>query len=67
MKDVFDTYDTTNQGIIKTSQLGKILRTLGLNPRDSDIQRVTKEIDPQSIKINNCKKQKSFEFDSFRY
>lgn len=49
MKEVFDTYDTKNQGFIKTSSLGKILRTLGLNPRDSDIQRVTKEIDPESI------------------
>lgn len=48
MKDVFDTYDTKNQGFIKTSQIGKILRTLGLNPRDSDIQRVSKEIDPEN-------------------
>ena len=48
MKDVFDNYDTTGQGIIKTSMLGKILRTLGFNPRESDVQRVTKEVDPQS-------------------
>jgi Ca2+-binding EF-hand superfamily protein len=48
MKEVFDTYDTSNQGFIKTSLLGKILRTLGLNPLESDIQRITKEIDPQS-------------------
>ena len=48
MKDVFDNYDTTGQGIIKTSQFGKILRLLGLNPLESDIQRITKEVDPQS-------------------
>ncbi|CAF0846698.1 unnamed protein product [Rotaria sordida] len=48
MKEVFDTYDTKNQGIIKTSLLGKILRTLGFNPLESDIQRVTKEIDPKN-------------------
>jgi Ca2+-binding EF-hand superfamily protein len=48
MKEVFDTYDTKNQGFIKTSLLGKILRTLGLNPLESDIQRIAKEIDPQS-------------------
>ncbi|CAF2632383.1 unnamed protein product [Rotaria sp. Silwood2] len=47
MKEVFDKYDTKSQGIIKTSLLGKILRTLGFNPLESDIQRVTKEIDPQ--------------------
>ena len=50
MKEAFDTYDTKNQGIIKTSLLGKILRTLGFNPLESDIQRVTKEIDPKSKK-----------------
>jgi Ca2+-binding EF-hand superfamily protein len=50
MKEVFDKYDTKSQGIIKTSLFGKILRTLGLNPLESDIQRVTKEVDPQSKK-----------------
>jgi Ca2+-binding EF-hand superfamily protein len=48
MKEVFDTYDTKNVGFIKTSLLGKILRTLGSNPHESDIQRITKEIDPES-------------------
>ncbi len=48
MKEVFDTYDTKNVGFIKTSLLGKILRTLGSNPLESDIQRITKEIDPES-------------------
>lgn len=52
MKDVFDTYDTTGQGIIKTSQLGKILRTIGFNPRETDVQRATKEVDPQSENTN---------------
>lgn len=49
MKDVFDNYDTNGQGIIKTSQFGKILRLLGLNPLESDIQRITKEVDPQNL------------------
>jgi len=48
MKEVFDKYDTKNQEFIKTSLLGKILRTLGFNPLESDIQRITKEIDPES-------------------
>ncbi len=50
MKDVFDTYDTKNEGFIKTSLLGKILRTLGSNPLESDVQRITKEIDPESMR-----------------
>ena len=59
MKDTFDTYDTTGLGIIKTSQLGKILRTLGFNPRESDVQRVTKEVDPQSENTNLINQSRS--------
>jgi len=49
MKDIFDSYDTKNQGTIKTSQLGFILRTLGFNPLERDIQKVSREIDPTNI------------------
>ena len=48
MKDVFDANDAKNEGVIKTSLLGNILRTIGFNPLESDIQRVMKEVDPQS-------------------
>ncbi|CAF1603340.1 unnamed protein product [Rotaria magnacalcarata] len=48
MKDVFDIYDTKSQGIIKTSSLGTILRKLGFNPLESDVQRVIKEVDPKN-------------------
>jgi len=47
MKDIFDTYDTKNQGFIKTTLIGNILRTIGFNPLESDIQRATREVDPQ--------------------
>jgi len=53
MKEIFDTYDTRSQGIIKFSLLGKIFRTIGFNPIESDIQRVIKELDPHS-KIKTC-------------
>jgi Ca2+-binding EF-hand superfamily protein len=52
MRDVFDTYDTKNEGFIKTSLLGNILRTIGFNPLESDIQRAMREVDPQSKKKN---------------
>ena len=45
---MFDSHDTKNQGFIKTSLLGNILRTIGFNPLESDIQRVTREVDPLS-------------------
>ncbi len=50
MKDTFDSYDTKNQGFIKTSLIGNILRTIGFNPIESDIQRATRAVDPQSKK-----------------
>ncbi len=53
MKEVFDTFDKKNEGFIKTSLFGKILRTLGFNPLESDIQRITKEIDPESNNRHN--------------
>jgi calmodulin len=63
MKDVFDTYDTQNQGFIKTSLLGNILRTIGFNPFESDIKRATAEVDPQSK--NNFWKIKSIDWCLF--
>lgn len=48
MKEIFDTYDTNNVGFIKASTLGLILRTLGFNPREADLQRVAREYDPES-------------------
>ena len=50
MKDVFDANDAQNQGFIKTSLLGNILRTIGYNPIETDVQRAIKEFDPQSKK-----------------
>ena len=60
MKEVFDTYDKQNAGHIKPSLLGKILRTLGFNPLESDIERVIKEVDPDRknfVKIKPAKFQ----------
>lgn len=48
MKDIFDANDSQNQGFIKTSQLGNILRLIGHNPLDADIERAMREFDPQS-------------------
>ncbi|CAF3347369.1 unnamed protein product [Rotaria sp. Silwood1] len=47
MKDIFDTYDTKNEGFIKASLLGNILRTIGFNPIESDVQRAINEVDSQ--------------------
>lgn len=48
MKDIFDANDQSNAGLIKASTLGFILCTLGFNPRESYLQRVSKEYDPES-------------------
>lgn len=46
MKEVFDTHDADNTGIVRVSSLGKIFRSLGFNPLESDIQRIMKQVDP---------------------
>ena len=48
MRETFDGHDSKNEGVIKASLLGNILRTLGFNPLDSDIQQALKDFDPQS-------------------
>ncbi|CAF1296733.1 unnamed protein product [Rotaria magnacalcarata] len=47
MKDIFDSYDKKNEGFIKLSLLGNILRTIGFNPIESDVQRAIRDFDPQ--------------------
>ena len=36
--DAFNTVDTDNDGVIQSSQLGNVLKLLGENPTDADLQ-----------------------------
>ena len=45
IKEFFDNFDKDNDGIITIRELTSIMRALGLNPSDIDIQEIIKKYD----------------------
>jgi Ca2+-binding EF-hand superfamily protein len=45
IKEFFDNFDKDNDGIITIKELTSIMRALGLNPSDIDIQEIVKRYD----------------------
>ena len=44
-KDAFRVYDQDNNGFITTSELCKVMRTLGFNPTEEELQDMIFEVD----------------------
>ncbi|KAK4107130.1 EF-hand [Canariomyces notabilis] len=44
-KEVFDVFDKDNTGDITASELGKVMRELGLNPSDEELKDLINEAD----------------------
>lgn len=44
-QDAFSALDTDHDGFIRSSQLGQILRAIGENPTDAEVQDMINEID----------------------
>lgn len=51
-KEAFLMVDKTDTGFIPKSELGKCVRTLGLNPRESELNNVQSVADAEGN--NNC-------------
>ncbi|XP_065053538.1 myosin-2 essential light chain-like [Rhopilema esculentum] len=49
-RDAFNLFDKRGDGKIDSSQLGDILRALGLNPTQADVAKIRKDIDPTGEK-----------------
>ena len=47
-KEAFNLYDKDKDGIIATQKLGRVLRAMGLNPTEIEIQEMIDEIDSES-------------------
>ena len=46
-QEAFKLYDKDNDGIIATKKLGRVLRTMGLNPTEIEIQEMIDEVDSE--------------------
>ena len=50
---MFSLFDKDGDGAISTRELGPLLRSLGFNPSDADIQKLTSEVDTEGQCWNN--------------
>ncbi|KAJ8308903.1 hypothetical protein KUTeg_013777 [Tegillarca granosa] len=48
-KEAFNMYDKDHDGLIATQKLGAVLRALGNNPTEIEIQEMIDEVDPEDI------------------
>ncbi|KAK2166739.1 hypothetical protein LSH36_36g08049 [Paralvinella palmiformis] len=49
VQEVFSLFDKDGDGAISTRELGPLLRSLGFNPSDADIQKLTSEVDTEDF------------------
>ena len=48
MKDAFAMFDKNGDNRITTSELGTVLRSLGWNPTDTELEEMVKDLDVDS-------------------
>lgn len=46
LRDNFGLYDTVGDGKVESANMGQMLRAVGLNPTQAEVEKVMKEIDP---------------------
>lgn len=54
-KDVFNHFDKDGSGSISTSELGEVMKSMGQNPTDAELQDMVNEVDTDqsgSIEFN---------------
>lgn len=47
LRDNFGLYDTVGDGKVESGNIGQVLRSVGLNPTQAEVDKVMKEIDPK--------------------
>lgn len=50
-KNAFSAFDLKNSGVIKVKQLGGVLRKLGQNPTEADLQDMINEVDKEGTGV----------------
>lgn len=50
LRDNFGLYDSVGDGKVESSSVGQVLRSVGLNPTQAEVNKVLNEIDPKGNK-----------------
>ena len=51
--EVFDFYDKDRDGYIKTSEIGDLLRALGANPSETELEEMSRKVNSDKCDFNN--------------
>ena len=49
IREIFTLFDKNSDGYVNTAELGTIVRGLNLNPSDTDVNEMIKEVDPNGV------------------
>lgn len=63
LRDVFDLFDKDKSGSISTVELGDVMRSLGQNPTDAELQDMVNEVDTDQSGSIEFPGRRSFLFD----
>ena len=49
IREIFSLFDKNSDGYVNSSELGTIVRGLNLNPSDTEVNEMVKEVDPNGV------------------
>ena len=52
-KNAFDSFDEDRDGLVETSEIGKLLRAIGYNPMPEEVEDMISDIDAEKFDFNS--------------
>ena len=53
-KEAFSLFDKDGDGTITTKELGTVMRSLGQNPTEAELQDMINEVDADGLSLESC-------------